>query len=165
MSGITTFATGFPVFLTTSDDRCLIGLAYTFGNTYCRPDLVGPIRTFDPRADAARVQGLKGPRGVVPVNAYFDPTAFARVPAGSGQLGTAPRNLFHGPGYNNFDIGIHKAFNITESIVLTPRFEFFNAFNHAQFQNPTGNANSTSFARITRTTGPRVVQLGIHLAF
>lgn len=174
VSGISTFATGYPVFLTTSDDRCLIGLAFTFGNTYCRPNLVGPIKIFDPRDDIATKQGLQNPNTArtIPSNAFFDPTAFARVPAGSGELGTAPRSLFHGPGFNNFNIGIAKDIRITERVSLTPRFEFFNAFNHAQFQNPSGNANSTSFARVSRTrslevgsTGARIIQMGLKLTF
>ncbi len=167
ITGITTFATGFPVFLSTSDDRCLIGLALTFGNTYCRPDIVGPIRKFDVRANAAVAGNLRNPRGVAPSAAYFDPTAFQRVAANSGLLGTAPRSLFHGPGFNNFDFGVHKQIGLPfrEGMALEPRVEFFNLFNHAQFNNPTGNANSTAFGRVTSTKGPRVIQLAIKFIF
>lgn len=166
VSGVTTFAGGFPVFLTTSDDRCLIGLALTFGNTYCRPNIVGPVKLFDPRDNAAVAQGLKNPRGVKPSAAYFDPTAFARVKAGSGDLGNVARSVFHGPGLSNFDIGIAKTVRITERISVEPRVEFFNAFNHTNFNNPTGNANSTNFARVTSIRGDaRIIQVGGNVRF
>ncbi len=166
-SGITSFATGFPVFLTDTSDRCLIGLAEASFGTYCRPDLVGAIRLFDPRDNAAVGQNLKNPRGVAPSNAFFDPTALRFVPLNSGLFGTAPRSIFHGPGINNFDLGVQKDIHFTERLYLTPRFEFFNAWNHAQFQNPSGNVNSVAFARVTRTRAQvgRIIQMGLKLTF
>ena len=177
MSGVTTFATGFPVSLIDTSDRCLIGRALIFFDTYCRPNLVGPIRIFDPRANAAVSQNIKNDRGVVPSNAYFDPTAFKRVPTswlqlGEDPFGTAARNVFHGPGINNFDVSIAKDLHFTERIYITPRVDFFNAWNHAQFLNPSGNVNSLAFSRVTRTrsqtgaaTGGRVIQAGLRLVF
>jgi hypothetical protein len=50
------------------------------------------------------------------------------------------------------------------------RAEFFNAFNHANFNNPSGSytasSANTSFAKITSTVGdPREIQFALKLYF
>lgn len=52
-----------------------------------------------------------------------------------GQDG-AGRNIFTAPGYWNIDLGFIKTFAITERVKLQFRTEMFNAFNHANFDNP-----------------------------
>jgi hypothetical protein len=51
-----------------------------------------------------------------------------------GVPGNSNRLFFSGPGTNNFDMALHKVTPITERVSLEFRAEFFNAFNHAQFQ-------------------------------
>jgi len=46
------------------------------------------------------------------------------------------RNVVQGPGFWNFDMGIIKKFSITERVKLDFRTEFFNLFNHPNFENP-----------------------------
>lgn len=48
----------------------------------------------------------------------------------------AGRNIFVAPSYWNVDFGIIKTFPITERVKLQFRTEMFNAFNHANFDNP-----------------------------
>ncbi|HEV8188838.1 MAG TPA: TonB-dependent receptor [Pyrinomonadaceae bacterium] len=52
-----------------------------------------------------------------------------------GQEG-AGRNIFTAPSYWNVDLGFIKTFAITERVNLQFRTEMFNAFNHANFDNP-----------------------------
>ena len=52
-----------------------------------------------------------------------------------GQNG-AGRNIFTAPSYWNVDLGFIKTFAITERVKLQFRTEMFNAFNHANFDNP-----------------------------
>ena len=52
-----------------------------------------------------------------------------------GQEG-AGRNIFTAPSYWNVDLGFIKTFAITENVKLQFRTEMFNAFNHANFDNP-----------------------------
>ncbi len=52
-----------------------------------------------------------------------------------GQEG-AGRNIFTAPSYWNVDLGFIKTFAITERVKLQFRTEMFNAFNHANFDNP-----------------------------
>jgi len=52
-----------------------------------------------------------------------------------GQNG-AGRNIFTAPSYWNVDFGFIKTFAFTERVKLQFRTEMFNAFNHANFDNP-----------------------------
>ena len=89
----------------------------------------------------------------------FDPTLF-------GTLGNAKRTQCCGPGINNFDITILKRTNITESKYLEFRTDFFNIFNHTQFNTPDGNTSDGSdFGRIKRARDPRLVQFALKFFF
>jgi len=46
------------------------------------------------------------------------------------------RNAVQGPGFWNMDMGIIKRFNLTERVKMDFRTEFFNVFNHPNFENP-----------------------------
>jgi hypothetical protein len=48
----------------------------------------------------------------------------------------AGRNIFVAPSYWNVDLGFIKVFSFTERVKLQFRTEMFNAFNHANFDNP-----------------------------
>jgi hypothetical protein len=148
VSGITRFATGLPVTLTETDDNSFVGApALIFG-----PDepnhTPGPLLAgTDPRSG----------------NPYFNTSLFAREPP--GQLGTANRRFFHGPGINNWDVALMKNLQLTESKTLQLRGEFFNIFNHAQFSSPNGNITSSAFGLVTSAAAPRIGQVGIKFIF
>ncbi len=140
VQGITRFATGFPIQLNQSvGDASLSGSSATD-----MPNLVGPIHILDPRKTS--------------VNTYFDQSAFAPNTV-LGTFGTANRRFFHGPGINNTDFGLMKRIPITEQKAFEIRGEFFNIFNHAQFLNPSGNINSSSFGNVTKARDPRIGQV------
>jgi len=63
-----------------------------------------------------------------------DPSQAFCLPA-PGQEG-AGRNIFTAPSYWNVDLGFIKTFAITERVKVQFRTEMFNAFNHANFDNP-----------------------------
>lgn len=80
--------------------------------------------------------------------------------------GTLGRNTFTGPGFANFDFGLHKKFRVTEGSSLQIQANAFNIFNHTNFGVPVGNINSSNFGRSITTTGtPRVIQLAIRFDF
>jgi hypothetical protein len=89
---------------------------------------------------------------------------------GPGNLG---RNRFVGPGYKNFDMVIAKNTKISERVRLEFRSEFYNVFNHPNFQQPDnfisdGAAFGQSTAEVGRndgTTGARQLQFGMKLHF
>jgi carboxypeptidase family protein/TonB-dependent receptor-like protein len=76
---------------------------------------------------------LQDKPGVLGPVLFPDASAFALPePGGNG----GPRNVFTAPGFWNADIGLIKVFNLSERFRLQFRTEIFNAFNHANFDNP-----------------------------
>jgi hypothetical protein len=71
------------------------------------------------------------------VNQWFNPAAFA-VPT-AYNWGNSGRNILRGPDEINLDSSAEKKFPITEGATLLFRVEFFNMFNHPQFQIPATN--------------------------
>jgi hypothetical protein len=66
-------------------------------------------------------------------NQIFNPNAFTLVGMQIGTIGTAPRGACHGPHYVNGDIGVYKNWKIKERYGLRFSVDFFNAFNHPNF--------------------------------
>jgi hypothetical protein len=99
-----------------------------------------------------RVPGVQlAPLGGGNVTEWINPAAFA-TPA--GEFGTAPRNLFRGPGTWQFDLGTGKTFPLSERARLEFRSEFYNIFNHPQLGQPQATfnpANTTGFGSIINT--------------
>ncbi len=141
ITGITRFTTGFPISLSQSGDQSLYG----DGSTDV-PNRVGPVIIQNPRNP--------GPNGA---NTYFLPSAFASGPLGA--FGDANRRFFHGPGLDNTDFGMSKRIPIHESMAVELRGEFFNIFNHTQFNNPNGNFHSSLFGVVTSANAPRIGQV------
>jgi hypothetical protein len=87
------------------------------------------------------------------------------LPAGRDQNVNANRRFFSGPGLNNWDMALLKSTNITESKAFQFRFESFNTWNHAQFENPNGLINSSLFGVVTTARDARVLQIGFKFLF
>jgi hypothetical protein len=67
---------------------------------------------------------------------------------------------------NNWDLGITKLVRLRESIGLKLRAELFNAWNHAEFQQPDGNAgDGGKFGRISAARPPRLIQFATKLVW
>ena len=154
ISGITSFQSGFPIRIQSSDDAELEN-SFDF-ELPGKPDLVAPFKTFDPRKNN---------------NYYFDPNSFA-LPVQSDTstplqlLGNAPRTICCGPGINNFDFSVQKILPVGENKHFEFRAEFFNIFNHTQFLNPDGNiSDGADFGRIKRARDPRNIQFALKFAF
>ncbi len=154
ISGITRFATGFPVTFYNNQDTSLLGTGGNGINNLALDTLEytpGPLNlNSDPRNGRA----------------YFNTTLFRLPPPGS--VGNISRRFFSGPGINNFDLTLQKNVKLTESKSLAFRLEAFNAFNHAQFYGPSavdGNISSSNFGYIVNAAAPRLVQLAMKLEF
>jgi hypothetical protein len=139
VNGIVHLATGFPITLTQSGDRSLVG-----SKTVDFPNYIGGLTITDPRNPAHR---------------FFSKTAFTTEPL--GQFGNANQRFFHGPGLNNWDMAVHKDTVIRENMSIQFRAEFFNVFNHAQFNAPSGDYNSSLFGIVTTAGNPRIGQLSL----
>jgi len=141
-----------PVPLSESDDQSLTGSPNTDV-----PELVGRVTKVNPRTVNANCTSTDG------TGCFFLPGAFAQGPL--GQFGNASRQFFHGPGFNNTDFGLSKRTGITESMAFEIRAEFFNIFNHTQFNNPVGNWSSNQFGQVTSARDPRIGQLSAKFVF
>jgi hypothetical protein len=146
LAGITRFSSGQPVNLSQSGDLSLCDCHSA--NDF--PNWTGtPVQFSDPRTSAN--------------HQFFSKTPFFSESLGVG--GNADRRFFHGPGLNNFDMALHKDTRVTERVSAEFRAEFFNIFNHAQFNNPGGNFASSTFGLVTSARDPRIGQLALKLHF
>jgi hypothetical protein len=132
----------------------------------------------------------------VPPGYFFNPFAFVRPVVQSGQLipssngtavagaqgtdiGNVGRNVLRGPPQTNVDFSIIKRFPFGEARSIEFRAEFFNLFNHVNFDNPASNLNAAAidpntgqiinpgdFGRITSTSNnTRLIQFALKLNF
>jgi hypothetical protein len=104
---------------------------------------------------------------------WFDTDAF-RNPA-NFVIGNAPRTLpsTRGPGLADISLSFFKNFALGERAKIEARGEFFNVFNHVNYNNPNvsftpaanGQNNNANFGRITSALDARRVQVGMRIAF
>jgi hypothetical protein len=81
-------------------------------------------------------------------------------------FGNSRMGILHGPDQVNTDLSLIKLFPIHEAINLEFRSEFFNAFNHPNFQDPDLYFSDGSFGQITETYGnPRIIQFALKVNF
>jgi hypothetical protein len=155
LSGTTRLSTGLPVTLSDVSDNSLLG---TLGNG------VNNQLLDTPRMTAGSLRINTNPRNGLPA---FNTSLFA--PEALGQLGNAPRRLFHGPGIENFDMQISKTLRLTETWSADFRVQAFNVFNHAQFYGPAsvnGQVNDqTNFGSVVSAAAPRLIQLAVKFHF
>jgi hypothetical protein len=157
MQGIMRFSTGFPIQMNEGNDDTSL----TDSSATDMPNRVGPVVIVNPRKPNPGCPSSDG------TGCYFLPNAFALnvCPAATpncpllGTFGTSNRRFFHGPGFNNTDFGLLKKTVIREQMAFEIRVEFFNIFNHAQFRNPSGNINDSTFATVTQARDPRIGQV------
>jgi Carboxypeptidase regulatory-like domain/TonB dependent receptor len=155
LSGVTRFASGFPVTLFDNSDNSLLGTLGNGANNYL---LDTP--QYLPGALKINTNGRNG-------RPAFNTALFPGEQL--GQLGNAKRRVFYGPGINNFDMALQKNLRFAEARSLEFRLESFNTFNHAQFYGPAavdGQVEDTqNFGKIVSAAAPRLVQLAAKFSF
>ena len=154
VSGLTRFTTGFPVTLYNNTDRSLLGTI---------PNGINNNGVDTPNFTPGNLQINTNPRNRTPA---FNTSLFS-LPA-LGEIGTARRRFFYGPGISNFDVALEKNLRFSESKSLEVRMEAFNVLNHAQFYGPAavnGNISSADFGQIVNAAPPRLVQLACKFLF
>lgn len=157
MAGVTTYQSGQNLTLTDTNQLNV------FGTTNDRASLASGC-TISQLLTSGSVQSKLG--------SYFNnkcitpPGAF---PGGAGAtgFGNLGVGIVRGPDQANYDISLTKLFPLRrEGMNVEFRSEFFNAFNHPQFANPTTNASSGTEGVISATSvAPRVIQLALKLNF
>ncbi|HZO58034.1 MAG TPA: carboxypeptidase regulatory-like domain-containing protein [Bryobacteraceae bacterium] len=112
------------------------------------------------------------------IDRWFDTEAIQN--ATPGRFGNAGKGIIQGSGVNNWDVNFSKNFMFRERHRVQFRAEFFNLFNHAQFDDPVlqpavrnaaGQLLNPNAGRITSASDfgfrqtERVVQLGLKYTF
>jgi hypothetical protein len=141
-TGITRFTTGLPVKISRSGDLDLTGRS-----GLDLPNVIAPVTCQNPRN--------AGPDGRP--NTCFSTSSFTSEALGT--IGDANRRFFYGPGIVNTDVGPSKTVPFTESTSIQIRAEFFNIFNHTNFNNPHGSFSSSRSGEITSDKVPRIGQV------
>ena len=150
LSGIETLQTGLPF---------TPQLGYNPSND---GDSRNPVRpSWNPLFSGQLIEGRPGQ--------YFNPAAF--IAPLSGTYGNVGRNVLQGPGIVETDLSVSKRIFLTERLNLQFRGEFFNIFNHTNFNTPNpvvyttaSGAPSPTAGVITSTaTTSRQVQFGLKL--
>ncbi len=124
-----------------------------------RPDVVAGVSANLPRDERTPLR-------------WFNPAAFAPVPAvdpaiGTARFGNAGRNILIGPGLNTMDVSLAKSFRLREKASLSFRLEAFNAMNHANYDIPNNNISTANLVGVVSgtITPARQMQFAVRLDF
>jgi hypothetical protein len=154
VSGVARFSTGLPVTLYNSNDTSLLG---TIPNGINNNGVDTP--DYIPGNLGLNTNPRNGKQA-------FNTDLFSLPDL--GQVGTAARRFFYGPGMANIDVAVHKNVKLGEGRGLELRVEAFNVMNHAQFYGAAavnGNITSSGFGQVVSAAAPRLVQMAVKFAF
>jgi carboxypeptidase family protein len=175
LSGVTTFSLGPPLNFTCGIAGMASGVG---GSVLCNP--IGKLQVKKGTYDDPQFG---------PTPTWFDPGNIAQITIPQlaannepGMFGYLGKNPITGPGRNNWDMGLTKNFAVPwfagEHSTLQFRWETFNTFNHPQWSGvniscspltppgqPCNDSNNIGNGEVTSDFGPRVMQIGLRLAF
>jgi hypothetical protein len=156
LSGITTFASGFPMNIALSTTN---GYNYLGGGDVtaqvvltCNPELSYGQRTFSQFFNTSCVSG----------------------PEVRGQFGSILNNAeIRGPGFNNWDMSLAKNWHPKERSTIMFRWEVFNILNHSEASglnlsaifNPAGQQTNAGLGQVTSTLPERRMQFTLRFNF
>jgi Carboxypeptidase regulatory-like domain len=144
---------GFPIFVYDSFNQTGVNFLDNFAS-WNRPDQICDPKSSHPT-----------------VTKWFNTQCFVAPPP--GQLGTASRTPVYGPRFVNTDFSAVKRIRLNETMNMDFRAEFFNLFNHPQFNDPGSSstpgadlASPGTFGVISSTVNnPRVIQFALKFTF
>lgn len=151
LSGILKMKSGSPFSVVSGTDRQLTGINQT---------------TQRANQIAANVYGSKcnsDLRATTPTCFWLNRDAFA-IPS-LGTLGNMGPGTIVGPGSWTIDAGVSRIFKVREKQQVEFRAEATNVLNHTNFNNPSGNLNSSTFGRIQSAGDPRIMQFALKYVF
>ncbi|MGA2420667.1 MAG: hypothetical protein ABSG69_11330, partial [Candidatus Acidiferrum sp.] len=147
LSAIITYQSGFPIRIQDQDDTELeSSIFFESANT---PQVTGNVQFLNPKNNAG--------------NFYFNTSNFSD--SALGTFGNVPHALCCGPALSDTDLVVAKKTKINERFDTEFRGEFYNLFNHTQFENPDGNFSDQTFGEVLKARDPRVLQFGLKILF
>jgi hypothetical protein len=187
ISGVTTIQDGEPFTVTDSNAGVIFyGKGGTpFGGGGVRAELANPVgcnhfgvcqsgvSTATSGGNESRLGGAFGGAG------WINAAAFTSAPCIGGTIqgecatsggatgfGDSPIGSVMGPGQNNWDFSLMKTTPITEGLSVQFRTEFYNVWNHAQFNPPVNNLGAATFGQIqSSSVPPRIMQFALKFLF
>src|SRR3984957_5830816 len=153
-SGIATFASGFPLAITSAAPN---DLSTFFGAGTIRPNVVTGCQKS---RGGSIVQNVGSGSPVLNAACFVAPGPFS--------LGTEARGdpTLRAQGINNWDFSVSKSTPLNEHINLVFRVEFFNLFNRVQFGPPSTSFGGPSFGLITsQANTARQIQFSLRASF
>jgi hypothetical protein len=179
IDGITTFRSGFPIFIASGNGNLLAGASGSngaaFGTGTLRPNALPGCNKKASGGGLARVEA----GAWFNVTCYVWPTS-GSDPTGLVTFGNEPRvdPELRMDGQKNFDFSFQKSTPIYERANLEFRAEFFNIFNRVQFAGPLTSApvsaseptvnplNDGGFGSVEyQINKPRQIQLSLRVNF
>jgi hypothetical protein len=181
VSGVSVVQNGTPLTFTDARSGSIYGVSgpsptsptlntVTFGTVSVGRSQLCPGATYSSVLTSGGVESRLGGASGGP--GYFNASAFCTPPAiGNGfDYGNSGVGVVLGPPQFNWDISASKQTKvggIREGGTLQLRGEFFNTFNHPQFNNPSASSSTaTTFGVITQTSvSPRLIQFALKYTF
>ncbi len=158
VSAIITYQSGFPIRVQDQNDSELqYSLFFESTNT---PYSTGPTQFVNPKINTTGAGNFWFNPGT-----FCDQVAVPSCPQPLGTYGNTPHALCCGPALSNTDLVIAKTTPLTEKIGTEFRAEFYNAWNHTEFENPDGNYSDSTFGQVLKARDPRVMQFAIKFLF
>ncbi len=149
LSGVSSFVSGSSFTATQTSDPFTVdgpnGIGTVQdGDISVRPDLVSPVRNTKSFTQ------------------WFSTSSF--TPA-VGHFGSERVGTLLGPGVQNWDLASIKNLSLGDRVHFQLRGEYFNAFNHTNFNTVDSSVNDTNFGQVTSAHVPRRIQIGAKLNF
>ena len=159
---VTQFQTGSPVSVQTNDD--FAGVGPGSGNSGDGNDGFGSRWIVN--GNIPQTGGF----GANTQYYAFTPGVNITQPAQGTFSNQRSRNIFYQPGFQNWNLGLFKNFQTTESQLITLRFEVFNWLNHPNWGGATGggldvNPTDANFGKVTFKDSQRQLQLSLRYSF
>ncbi|MGD0964869.1 MAG: carboxypeptidase-like regulatory domain-containing protein [Candidatus Acidiferrales bacterium] len=158
LAGVTVIQDGLPLTVTDTRGASIYGKVNTSTAEFASG--MSAANVGNPGGDEARLNG------------WFNKAAFGTTPViGNGTgYGNSGVGIVLGPGQFNFDSTLQKTTKVgglREDAALVFRAEFFNAFNHAQFNTPNSVDVSTSTFGVINSSAvnPRLIQFALKYVF
>jgi hypothetical protein len=168
LSGENAFVSGDwqPVVFATTDN-----FDFTGGDGGSGGDVGGGVRTVRPNIVGDIRSGNRTPAPGQP-GSWLNPAAFAR-PAGRGDYGNEPRNIFQLPPIKNWNLALFKNFPLGGSRRLQFRWEVYNLLNNVQFDDidntvrfdASGAQVNQNFGKATHARNARIMQGALRFVF
>jgi hypothetical protein len=134
LNTIVTLQTGNPFNVTAVDNSQTGGNHAAYANCLSDPFLGAT-------SDRNQATSAANPSRFIRVGAFSQP--------GVGTFGSCRPRMYHGPGRENVDLSVFKQIALGDVRKIELRFEAFNAFNHANFGNPSSSiSNAATFGQL-----------------